>query len=132
MGDTDIPPAGASIRVTAQGIGAYAGTGDARPEISAVYRIVSTNFSGVRVKAAAKSYQDGRPVTLTADDLTITMNRGAEPLVLGKDYVIVEDSYINHTKKGTARVTLRGIGNYGGEKTISYTIGAKTLLWWVK
>lgn len=132
VGDTDIPPAGASIRVTAQGIGAYAGTGDARPEISAVYRIVSTNFSGVRVKAAAKSYQDGRPVTLTADDLTITMNRVAEPLVLGKDYVIVEDSYINHTKKGTARVTLRGIGNYGGEKTISYTIGAKTLLWWVK
>lgn len=132
VGDTDIPPAGASIRVTAQGIGAYARTGDARPEISAVYRIVSTNFSGVRVKAAAKSYQDGRPVTLTADDLTITMNRVAEPLVLGKDYVIVEDSYINHTKKGTARVTLRGIGNYGGEKTISYTIGAKTLLWWVK
>lgn len=132
VGEMDIPPAGAAIRVTAQGMGAYAGTGETPPEISAVYRIVSTNFSGARVKVAAKSYQDGRPVTLTAADLTITMNRVAEPLVLGKDYVIVEESYINHTKKGTARVTLRGIGNYGGEKTISYTIGAKTLLWSVK
>lgn len=132
VGEMDIPPAGASIRVTAQGIGVYAGTGETRPEISAVYRIVSADLSRVRVKAAAKSYQDGRPVTLTAGDLSVTMSGVEEPLALGRDYVIVEESYTNNTKKGTAKVTLRGIGNYGGEKTISYTIGAKKLLWWVK
>lgn len=132
VGDTDIPPAGAAIRVTAQGIGVYAGTGETPPEVSSVYRIVSTDLSRVRVKAAAKSYQDGRPVTLTAEDLAITMNGMAEPLVFGKDYVIAEESYINNTKKGTAKVTLRGIGNYGGEKTVSYTIGAKKLLWWLE
>ena len=86
----------------------------------------------MRVKAAAKNYQDGRPVTLTAGDLSVTMSGVEEPLALGRDYVIVEESYTNNTKKGTAKVTLRGIGNYGGEKTISYTIGAKKLLWWVK
>ena len=127
----DIPQAGTLIRVTAQGIGAYAGTGEAPPEISAVYRIVSADFTKAKVKVETKKYQDGRPVTLTADDLTVTVSGAAEPLVLGRDYIIKEETYINHTKKGKAKVTLRGIGNYGGEKTITYTIGAKTLLWWI-
>ena len=131
VGEEDIPQAGTSIRVTAQGIGAYAGTGAAAPEIFGVYRIVSADFTKAKVKVAAKDYQDGRPVILTADDLTVTVNGAAEPLVLGRDYIIKEESYINHTKKGKAKVTLRGIGNYGGEKTITYTVGAKKLLWWI-
>ena len=79
---------------------------------------------------AAKTYQDGRAVLLTAEDLTLTVNGAAEPLVLGEDYIIENESYVNNTKKGIAKVTLRGIGNYGGEKTISYTIGAKSLWWY--
>lgn len=130
VGEWDIPPTGAFIRVTAQGIGAYAGEGEEPSKISGVYRIVSADFAKVKVKAAAKDYQDGRPVTLTADDLTVTLNGVEEPLVLGKDYIIREETYVNHIKKGNAKVTLQGIGNYGGEKTITYTIGAKKLLWW--
>lgn len=131
VGEEDIPQAGAVIRVTAQGAGFYAGNGEP-PKVSAVYRIVSADFAKAKVKIAAKSYQDGRPVTLTADDLTVTVSGAEEPLVLGRDYVIEEETYVNHTKKGKAKVTLRGIGNYGGEKTITYTIGAKTLLWWME
>ncbi len=131
VGEEDIVQAGTSIRVTAQGIGAYAGTGAAAPEISEVYRIVSADFTKAKVKVAAKDYQDGRPVTLTAADLTVTVNGAAEPLVSGQDYIIREETYVNHTKKGKAKVTLRGIGNYGGEKTITYTIGAKKLSWWI-
>ena len=131
MGETDIPPADTSIRVTVQGAGNYAGSKETPPEISAVYRIVSADIAKAKVKVAAKNYQDGRPVTLTADDLTVTINGAAEPLVCGKDYIIKEESYVNHTKKGKAKVTLQGIGNYGGEKTITYTIGAKTILWWI-
>lgn len=131
VGEADIPPAGAAIRVTAQGAGFYAGN-EEQPKVSAVYRIVSADFTKVKVKIAAKSYQDGRPVTLTADDLTVTMGGTEEQLVLGKDYIIEDETYVNHTKKGKAKVTLRGIGNYGGEKTITYTIGAKNLLWWTE
>lgn len=131
VGEEDIPQAGAAIRVTAQGAGFYAGNGEP-PKVSAVYRIVSADFTKAKVKTEAKSYQDGRPVTLTADDLTVTVNGAAEPLVLGKDYVIEEETYVNHLGKGKAKVTLRGIGNYGGEKTITYTIGAKKLLWWIE
>ena len=131
VGEEDIPQAGAVIRVTAQGTGFYAGNGEP-PKVSAVYRIVSADFTKAKVKAAAKSYQDGRPVTLTADDLTVTVSGAAEPLVLGRDYVIKEETYVNYIKKGKAKVTLSGIGNYGGEKTITYTIGAKKLLWWTE
>lgn len=132
VGEEDIPQAGTTIRVTAQGTGFYAGGGEAPPEISAVYRIVSSDFAKAKVKVAAKSYQDGRPVTLTAEDLTVTLKGVEEPLVCGKDYVIREETYVNHSEKGKAKVTLRGIGNYGGEKTITYAIGAKTLLWWLE
>ncbi|MDE6213992.1 MAG: hypothetical protein K2M70_11030, partial [Lachnospiraceae bacterium] len=127
VGEEDIPTAGTAIRVTARGIGAYQGDGDA--ECSAVYRIVAADFTKVKVKVNAKTYQDGRPVFLTKDDLVLTVKGVEEPLVLGEDYIIKEETYINHTKKGKAKVTLQGIGNYGGEKTITYTIGAKTL-WW--
>ena len=126
--EEDIPQVGTEIRVTAQGMGAYQGAGDA--ECSAVYRIVAADFTKVRIKVAAKTYQDGRAVLLTAEDLTLTVNGAAEPLVLGEDYIIENESYVNNTKKGIAKVTLRGIGNYGGEKTISYTIGAKSLWWY--
>ena len=62
---------------------------------------------------------------------TVTVKGAEESLVLGRDYIIKTETYENHTKKGKAKVTLRGIGNYGGEKTITYTIGAKKLLWWM-
>ena len=127
VGEEDIPTAGTAIRVTARGIGAYQGAGDA--ECSAVYRIVAADFTKVKVKVNAKTYQDGRPVFLTKDDLILTVKGVEEPLVLGEDYIIKEETYVNHAKKGKAKVTLQGIGNYGGEKTITYTIGAKTL-WW--
>ena len=123
----DIPGAGTAIRVTARGKGAYQGENDG--ECSVVYRIVAADFTKVKVKVSAKTYQNDRPVFLTAEDLTLTVKGVADPLVLGEDYVIKQETYANHTKKGKAKVTLRGIGNYGGEKTITYTIGAKKL-WW--
>ena len=36
------------------------------------------------------------------------------------EYEIVE--YKNHNKEGTAKVTIKGLGKYGGEKTISFKI----------
>ena len=110
-------------------MGAYAGQGEQAPEISAVYRIVAADIAKAKVKTTAKSYQDGRPVMLSAQDLTLTVSGVEQPLEYGVDYRIDETSYINNTKKGKAKVTLYGMGNYGGEKTITYNIGVKTL-WW--
>lgn len=129
VGEADIPKAGTVIRVTAKGIGAYAGEKGSGPGISASYRIVAADIAKAKVKVAAKAYQDGRPVTLSPEDLTVTLNGVEEPLVIGKDYEILKESYVNHIKKGKAKVTIRGLGNYGGEKIITYSIGAKSL-WW--
>lgn len=129
VGEADIPRAGTKIRVTAGGMGAYAGKEDSVPEISAVYRIVAADIAKAKVKVAAVYYRDGRPVTLTAEELTLTMSGAEGPLEYGRDYVIDETSYVNNATKGKAKVTLRGLENYGGEKTITYAIGAKKL-WW--
>lgn len=126
----DIVPAGATIRVTAIGKGAYAGETADGASISKTYRVVAANISGAKVKVSAKSYLNGRAVTLEPEDLTVTFKGVSEPLAEGIDYVIDANTYSNNIKKGKATVTIRGIGNYGGEKKITYTIGAKQILWW--
>lgn len=127
VGDSDIPDAGTSIRVTVKGIGAYEGNGNAA--VSNTYRIVNADISKAKVSVSAKVYQNGDAVTLTSDDIVVTLNK--EPLEYGTDYTIDSSSYTNNTKKGKASVVLKGTGtNYGGEKKITFTIGSKALVWW--
>ncbi len=121
--------AGKDINVTVKGIGAYTG------ELTATYRITFKSFDSAKVKSIQKDYT-GKAVILTAEDFVekdgttskIIMN--GTKLVYGKDFEIVEGSYKNNIKKGTASVTLRGLGEYGGTKTIKFTIGARRLFWW--
>ena len=46
--------------------------------------------------------------------------------------MIVEDSYQKNDKKGKAKVTIRGIGEFGGEKTITFKIKEREVEtnWW--
>lgn len=83
------------------------------------------------VKVDSKIYI-GKEITLTQDDITVKTSALADALVYGTDYEIVEGSYINNINKGTASVTIRGIGNYGGMRKISFKVKAKKLLWWWK
>lgn len=53
----------------------------------------------------------------------ITMNYGT-------DYGIVKGSDRNNTKKGSASVIVRGLGSYGGSKTVRFSIKAKGFWWW--
>ncbi|MBD5487932.1 MAG: hypothetical protein HDR13_03950 [Lachnospiraceae bacterium] len=130
----DIPAAGTRIRVMAKGMGTYAGEaseGEESPAaISATYRIVEADIAKAKVTAKAQVYRNGRAITLTPEELKVTMSGNPDELVCGVDYVIDEDTYTNHINKGKATVIIRGIGNYGGEKKITYTIGSKTLVWW--
>ena len=36
-------------------------------------------------------------------------------------------SYSNNINKGTAKVTFRGIGEYGGTKTVTFKIGQRNI-----
>ena len=50
-------------------------------------------------------------------------------MVYGVDYEIDTLSYENNLQKGTAKVIIKGLGNYGGQKTVKFKIAAKKMLW---
>lgn len=143
VNENDIPGVGTAIRVTVTGKGAYAGDnsntgnsdatsdgGTIPASKSAVYHIAAADISKAKVTVAAKEYNNGEAVTLTKDDITVTLN--GKELVYGEDndYVIENDTYVRNYNKGKASVTIRGTGtNYGGTKKISFTIKGKLLSW---
>ncbi len=129
---------GTRIRVTVSGKdnGAYT---DSR---SVIYCITKKGMSGLKLAAVTKTYL-GKDigVELTEEDFKagvdeednviskLTMKDGKDTynLVYGRDFEIVEGSYKNNKKKGTASVTIRGLGTYGGNATIKFKIVEKTL-----
>ena len=84
----------------------------------------------------------GRPITLTQQSqfmldkngnvqAYIKLGRQYTYLTLGKDFEVVENSYVKNVNKGKATVTLHGIGEYGGYKTVSFNIGTRSVSeWW--
>ena len=112
---------GTVVKVTVQGKGNYTGT------VSTTYRILETgkDISKLTFKIANQEYT-GSPVTIDETDITsIKLGKKEQDLVLGRDYVI--ESHTNNIKKGTAKVTFRGIGEYGGTKTVSFKIGQRNI-----
>ncbi|MCM1091149.1 MAG: hypothetical protein NC413_09910, partial [Muribaculum sp.] len=106
------------VKVTVTGKGSYTGS------ISAAYRITQASFSKAKITIKPKAYTGGH-VTLSEEDIRVTL--GGETLTYGEDYTIVEGSYKNNVKKGSATVTIKGINNYGGSKTVKFKITARTL-----
>ena len=113
----DIIPLYTGIIATAKGKGNYAGS-----EVSAVFRFVSVDISKAEVKIA-NQYYTGKPVTITNKDiLSVTLEEAS----LNKDNIeIVPGSYVNNINKGTAKVTVRGTGDYGGMRIVSFKISPR-------
>nr|MDE6606665.1 hypothetical protein [Lachnospiraceae bacterium] len=107
---------------TAKENGNYSGTA------STTYRVVTASISSAKVTINAKVYT-GKAITLDGQDFT-KIKIGNENLVYGTDYEIVKDSYVNNVKKGTASVTIKGLGNYGGTKKVTFKITNRTIAWW--
>ncbi len=113
--------AGQTVTVTVTGKGNYSGT------ISATYSITQASFKSAKIKIAPQVYT-GKEITLSGEDFT-SVKIGKDTLVYGEDFEIVEGSYKNNVKKGTASVTIKGKDNYGGEKTVKFKIVPKELIW---
>lgn len=114
----DIVSEGGVVKVTATGKGSYTGT------LSTTYRITKASFSKAKITVTPQIYT-GAPVTLNGKDVTVKI--GSDTLTYGEDYTIVPDSYQNNTKKGTATVTIKGLNDYGGARTVKFRITAKPL-----
>ncbi len=120
VGENDILPTGTEVMIEVSGIKNYTG------ELSCIYRITAGDISKAKITVKNKEYT-GKKVTLNKEDITITL--GGVP-VDPDDYEILSSTYKNNINKGKASVTLRGINNLGSEKTVSFVIGPKSLLWW--
>ena len=115
---TDIVPAGGVITVTATGMGNYKG------EISGSYRVVKSSISSAKIKVKAQ-YYTGEEIRLEKDEITVSVGNTK---LTTEDYEIIE--YIDNIQKGTAKVVLEGVGNYGGRKTVEFKIQSRILNWW--
>lgn len=120
--DTDIIPAGTEIFVTVKAKEGSGFTG----ELTGSYRIVQADISKVAAKVTDQTFT-GSAITPGKEEITLTMKK--VPLT-ADDYEIV--SYSNNVKKGTATVIIRGVGNFGGTKKITFKIKSKKVgfLWW--
>ena len=131
---------GSTVRITITGAGNYRGEDSV---LTADYRITEFDFTKVTVKVVPKTLPyTTKPVTLTEEDLILTMKVGTGkqavveelPLVTTENgktdgYKII--GYKNNVNKGTAQVTLQGCGKYGGTKTVKFYIGTRPFLWWI-
>ena len=90
-------------------------------EISERYRIIAADIAKATVTIPAQ-YYTGDPVEFSENEISVK---------LGKSYLTSSDfeieSYENNINKGTAYVTIRGIGDYGGSKRVKFTIKQKTM-----
>ncbi|MDE6601602.1 MAG: hypothetical protein K2K90_05475, partial [Lachnospiraceae bacterium] len=114
----DIIPAGAVLEVGVTGKGNYTGT------LKGTYRISQASISTAQVTIPVQTYT-GRRVTPGKSVISVKVK--GKPID-SSQYKIV--SYQDNVKKGNASVTIRGVDNYGGVKTVKFKIRAKGFLWW--
>lgn len=92
--------------------------------IQAEYRVVSIDISKLKQDTIIKEYT-GKEITLTTSE--IYLMSGVNPPINESNYQIVEGAYRNNLKKGKGSVIIKGVGNYGGFKTITFSISSKSL-----
>ncbi len=118
---------GTKIVVAVNGKGTYTG------ETKVTYLITEKSFKGVKIAKISRNYT-GKEILLSANDfvnadgsskVTIKDGKVKKELVYGKDFVIVEGTYRNNIKKGTATVMIKGCGEYGGTMQLKFTISQK-------
>ncbi len=123
--ETDIIPVGTVININVTGINSYAGT-----STSVKYKIIAGDMSKAKITLKSTG------VLKTGTDYTgmaqlIDKDSSFEKVVISgntlssDDYEIID--YKNNLKKGTATITLKGIGNYGGTKNYTFKIKAKSI-----
>lgn len=115
------PAAGTTITVTVTGLGCYEGS-----RISGTYRIFEKNISTLKVVIDPQEYTGEEIKLRKRSDIHIYASSADMKNEIEDDcYDIVESGYKNNIKAGTAKVTLRGKGSYGGTKTYSFKIQKK-------
>lgn len=96
--------------------------------VSATFRVIDNdkNISKATIKVNPQVYT-GSPVELKKEDIAeITMKIKGEKVSLTPDDFEIT-GYTNNVKKGTAKVTIHGLREYGGTKTVTFKINAQPM-----
>ncbi|MBR3525221.1 MAG: hypothetical protein IKO11_05190, partial [Lachnospiraceae bacterium] len=129
LGSSDTVNSGDVITVQVKGKGNFTDS-----VISAGYRILDKGYDIGKASVSVKpqDYNGGyEPVTIPLSDEFFTVKLGGKQLKLvpdpattpGEDgFAVLEDTYRNNTKCGTASVTICGVGAYGGTKVVKFKI----------
>ncbi|MCH5249663.1 MAG: hypothetical protein J1E98_07010 [Lachnospiraceae bacterium] len=122
-----IVPLGETVYVTVTGKGCYEGT------VKASYKIAKSSFASAKITIKPQMYT-GSEITFdkfSKDDIIrdniITAKIGSSNINYGDDFEIVEGSYKNNLKKGTASVMIKGKGEYAGTRTVMFKIIARSM-----
>ena len=104
-------------------------------KVYGTYRIVSKDIKSANIKVKDQSYTGGANELNASDFTKATLGKAA--LTYGTDFEIIDGTYSNNTKiasgkknSGAASVMIRGLGEYGGTKTIKFRVVKKTLSWY--
>ena len=99
-------------------------------EITVASAAPPTPISKAKIKVADQIYT-GEALEPAGEAVVVTVkiNKVTVTLEEGVDYEIVEDGYSKNINKGKAKLTIRGIGEYGGMKTGTFKITAQTMSW---
>ncbi len=104
--------------VTVRGVGNYTG------EVSVMYRITEKSINDVTVLAKNLEYKgqaaEYTPELIAYGMLILRDNSTGKELVCGQDFEIV--GYKNNEKIGRATMTIKGLGDYGGTRNVTYKI----------
>ena len=115
------PATGTAVKVTVTGKGNYQGTA------SAIFHIIDNNMSIAKASVQIEPQRyTGSEVTLSNDQIHVKLKINGTITDLQNDnFQIV--GYSKNIKKGTAKVTIRGIYPYGGTKTVNFKITARPM-----
>ena len=115
------PSEGSTIRITATAAG-----GNYEGDTTTDFRVIT---AAADVSKAVVTVNNGKPYDYTGTE--IRPDQDAVKVIMGEktlandDYEIV--AYANNIKKGTAKLTIHGIGEYGGTKTVTFKITAQAM-----
>lgn len=125
LGPKDQVPEGSILTVTVEGTKNYTGETKVSYRVLAAKKSVAKASVSLTKQAKEETCYSLEPITLKKEDLIVKLN-GTE--LSKENYTIV--SYANNRKKGSAKVTIQGVGEYGGRKTVSFTIKPKKMTWY--
>lgn len=111
----DYSRAAADQVVTVIPKGNYAAEGNA--DIEKSFRVYTVSISKATVTTKPRTYT-GYAISNMENYIDVTY--GGETLKYGVDYLII--GYKNNVKPGKAKVTIQGLGTYGGTKTVTFKI----------